>query len=255
MNSDHVSREAGPPGRGLFADTSNLPNYGDLQFNNQYDPSLWQPDHATDELAFPANQQPHAFQQGWSNTMPTSANPGYTRSQPYAQQTSSPYPGHNFPYSRQVAYNENQLGGTPNTYSLGGTTYGSNANHASTISPQALQHSNVADFTKLVSFILTCQALHLTLTWLKGAQRGIAKNEDGLIRTSSYANDQDDGVALDKVPLKAPRGSESGPFVVIDYGKLAEATKSLRLHNFVNVGTVQIDPGCYLKCEQLNLSV
>lgn len=56
------------------------------------------------------------------------------------------------------------------------------------------------------------------------------------------------------MPLKAPRGSPSGPFVVIDSEALAEATKSQRLHNFVNVGTVQIDPGCYLKSKPVNLS-
>ena len=56
------------------------------------------------------------------------------------------------------------------------------------------------------------------------------------------------------MPLKAPRGYVSGAFVVTDYDTLAEATKSQRLHNFVNVGTIQIDTGCYLKSEQFNIS-
>lgn len=151
MNSDHVSRESAGPARDLFADNSHLSGYGDMQFNNQYDSSLWQPDHAPDELAFPTNQQSHTFQQGWHNTIPTSANPGYSRPQSFAHQSTSPYPGHNFAFNRPIAYNENQIGGTPNTYSLGTSPYGTTANHGSTISPQALQHSNVADFTKLVS--------------------------------------------------------------------------------------------------------
>ncbi|KAF2231753.1 hypothetical protein EV356DRAFT_535262 [Viridothelium virens] len=238
MNSDHVSRERengmpGAPGRSLFADSNNLSNYGDLQFgaaNNQYDPSLWPPDHGPDEVTFPANHQSHALRQGWnSNTIPihhdpasASVNTGY---HPYTHQTSAAYPGHNF-FNGHLNYNESRLdpsltpGPAQNAYNLAASTY------SSTISPQALQHSNIADFSKL------------------GTGRSSLRNIDTPLGVS---RDRDDSVSLEKVPLKAPRGTESGSFVVTDYDALVEATKSQRLHNFVNIGTVQIDTGNYLK--------
>ncbi|KAI9710684.1 MAG: hypothetical protein M1820_002517 [Bogoriella megaspora] len=237
MTPDHVSRDAsaGPlGGHNMFSDNPAFSNLGgDLQYsdaNSHFDPALWAPGHGPDELSLPTNQPSAIGHHGWNSTIhqrPTSVNQthsGFSQSQSYSQPASSAYPGHDYAFNQNFTYGQSHIDPAlnprhvPNSFNLGAQAYGSTGEHANTISPQALQHQD-----------------------LPGAPRFSVQRTGTANLGSPFNTNQNLDAPASSTPLKAPQGAVSGAFVVTDHDVLAKVTKSQRLHNFVNVGSVPVE--------------
>jgi hypothetical protein len=207
--------------------------------NPPYHPQSWQQHTATNT---PTSASPAQHHSPYSVPRGYYANPVSNPPTPF--QNSSPYAGHGIPQYNQ-SLDPSLVGRAPaetRAFNQSLPVY-SSASPSTTISPSALHSASptqgnrqvlagspVRSLTKSTN---TCNDPVLTTN----VQMGNTPREP--FRPAS-ANGLAPSQPQVKLPT-APKGTISGNFVITDFDNLCQSTHSVRLHNFINVGTQQYE--------------
>jgi hypothetical protein len=270
MASNHVQHpdQTG----GMFADGGHEPfNYNSIYSHAAPFTSNWAVDPTLQDRsqvfqpAAPPNSayHPQAWQQHTATNTPTSASSPAQHHSPYSVprgyyanpvtnvqppfQNASPYAGHGITQYNQ-SLDPSLVGRSPaegRAFSQSLPVY-SSASPSNTVSPSALhsaspsqgnRHTLAASTGSPVRSLKSSTMLHIDHMLTSNVQMGNTSREP--FRPTS-ANGFPQPQPQIQLPT-APAGTQSGNFVVTDLEKLCQSTSSVRLHNFINVGTQQYE--------------
>jgi hypothetical protein len=213
--------------------------------NSAFHPQAWQQQHTATNTPVSASSpaqhhSPYSVPRGYySNAVSNVATPF---------QTNSPYAGHGIPQYTQ-SLDPSLVGRSPaenRTFNQSLPVY-SSASPSNTISPSALHSAPpIQGNRQALAGSPVCSLIHLTMPsnhsiLTVNFQMGNATREPFRPASANgLPQPQPQPQAQIQLP-KAPMGTVSGDFIVTDLDKLSQSTQSVRLHNFINVGTQQYE--------------